>query len=622
MMAKLVNKVKKDLSCDISNITYWTDSTIVLSWLKTPPHLLNIFVANRVTQIADISDISQWRYIPTLKNPADLLTKGVNPSQLLNLPVWWHGPDFLSRSSSEWPNNFQPNTGVLPELKAKTTVFVNVQINQNLVINFKKFSKMLKLKRIMAYCLRFLKNCQSLREDRLSGALSFEEIDKALTALARLSQIESFNQDYKLVASKQPLAKCSKLKSLSPFFSEPDNVMRVTGRLYNSTYSLEKRCPIIISAKHHFTKLLFRDIHEASLHIGPQQLLYNIREKFWPIGGRNLSKNVVHQCLTCFRFRPKGVDNLLGHLPKDRVKPNLPFTVVGTDFFGPFLIKDRDNKKFNLIKIYVCLFICFSTRAIHLEPVLSLTTDAFISCLRCLPSKIYSDNGRNFCGAQTKLNELQAFLIKNESSLVDSASVHNISWSFIPPYSPNFGGVWEAGVKSAKFHMKRVMQNSLLTYSQFQIVIIQIEGILNSRPISPISAHPDDLLPLTPSHFLIGRAISTVPDKPVIDIPTNRLKLFQRLQKIVQGFWSRWSKEYISEMQTRNKWMRNNENIRCGSLVLVKEDALPPFKWKLGRVVAVHPGLDSVVRVVSIRTKDHVLKRCISKICPLPNEND
>ncbi|KAJ8985806.1 hypothetical protein NQ317_016313 [Molorchus minor] len=163
----------------------------------------------------------------------------------------------------------------------------------------------------------------------------------------------------------------------------------------NSQFAYDKKHPIILSSKHPFTKSLFINEHERLLHSGPKQTLNSIRDQFWPIGGQNLSKQTVRQCITCFKAYPKSIQNLLGHLPLDRVKAHPPFTVVGTDYCGPFVIKDRKGRGSNLSKCYVCLFVCFSTKAIHLEPVTDLSSEAFILCLRRfassrgMPSKFY-----------------------------------------------------------------------------------------------------------------------------------------------------------------------------------------------------------------------------------------
>lgn len=142
---------------------------------------------------------------------------------------------------------------------------------------------------------------------------------------------------------------------------------------------------------------------------------------------------------------------------------------------------------------------------------------------------------------------------------------------------------------------------------------------MNSRPISPLSTNPNDLTPLTPSHFLLGHhQLSPIPDVDVTELPPNRLSIYQRLQQLKQHIWKRWSKEYVSELQQRTKWKHNNDSLSEGSIVLIKNDSAPPMAWKLGRVLSVFPGKDNVARVANLKTDAGILKRSFTKICPLP----
>lgn len=621
MLVKLVDKVKRSLDVHVDNVHYWTDSKIVLAWIGTSPHMLDTFVSNRVSQIQDLSNTASWNYISSAENPADILSRGMNPPNLINSSLWWYGPPMLSQCSSLWPNSTEVK---LPESSKICPTAALAACEDGNLFPFERFSSLLRTKRVMAYCLRFIKNCRVPQNERCFGQLSSDELHFAFMRLSRISQLASFPREMKALFDGNAIDKRSRLQSLTPFLDSTYNILRVRGRLLHSDFDYDKRHPIILCSKHPFTKLLFKQLHEQLLHAGPQLLLSSIRDRFWPLGGRNLSKAIVRSCVKCFRVRPVGISNLLGHLPPDRVRPSYPFSIVGTDYCGPFLIKDREGRGFRSTKCYICLFICFSTRAVHLEPVTDLTSEAFILCLRSfasrrgMPKKFYSDNGRTYCGAKSELNELAQFLLKNKDNLESEFANQNFDWKFLPPYSPNMAGIWEAGIKSAKFHLKRVMGNALLTFRQFYSVLVQIEGILNSRPLSPLSSDPNDCLPLTPSHFLIGRPITSVPDPDVTHIKENRLSLYQRLQQIVQNFWVRWSKEYISELQQRTKWKQQQKNVKVGTVVLIKEDNLPPSSWKLGLIIGLHPGHDGIVRVVSVRTERGVTRRALPKICPLP----
>lgn len=149
--------------------------------------------------------------------------------------------------------------------------------------------------------------------------------------------------------------------------------------------------------------------------------------------------------------------------------------------------------------------------------------------------------------------------------------------------------------------------------------MIQIESILNSRPLTALTSDPNDVEVLTPAHFLIGRSFSTIPEPNLIDVPDTRLNKYQHMQKMIQHFWNKWAKEYIHELQQRNKWKKPSNNLlKLGAIVLLKDDNLPPARWQLGRII--HPGHDGVVRVVTVKCAQGEFRRAVSKVCVLPVE--
>lgn len=389
-----------------------------------------------------------------------------------------------------------------------------------------------------------------------------------------------------------------------------------------SLYPFDKRHPIILHASHPFTKLLFQQEHQRLFHAPPQLLLGAIKDRIWPIGGRGLARRTYHLCCICRRFRGKTLINKMGNLPAERVTPDYPFYTSGTDFAGPFMITDRKGRGCRITKAYLCIFICFRYKCIHLEAVSQLSKDAFNLCLqrfisrRGKPKQIFCDNGRNFVAAAKEITE---FVNTNMDNIVDFASNRGIEFRFSPAYAPNFGGLWEAGVKSAKFHINRILGNTHLTFEELSSLFCQIEAILNSRPLCPLSSSPQDFAPLTPGHFLIGRPLTALPSPCLLDCNTNRLDRFQRLEHIRQHFWKRWSSEYIPELQQRTKWKLKCKDLKPNDLVLLKEDLTPPLNWRLGRIEKLFPGQDGIPRVADISTARGIVRRAINRICLLPS---
>ena len=318
----------------------------------------------------------------------------------------------------------------------------------------------------------------------------------------------------------------------------------------------------------------------------------------------------------------------MGNLPENRLVLARPFFNVGIDYCGPFHIKEKRFRNRNKVKAYVSIFVCFATKAVHLELVSDLTTEAFIGCLkrffarRGKSKNIYSDNATNFLGARNELRALYDYVQSAERNpaVQNFLSNEKITWNFIPPRSPHFGGLWEAAVKSFKRHLLRNVGNTLLTQEQFETYVIEIEAILNSRPLLPLSSDPNNLLPLTPGHFLFGSSLSSFPQEDLRHIPEERLSAWQHVQFVGHHFWSRWLREYLNQMINRSKWKSATpqESIKIGTLVILKEDNLPPMSWKLGRIVDVYPGEDKIVRVVSVHKSTGTYKRSLKRLCPLP----
>ncbi|GBM56478.1 hypothetical protein AVEN_126291-1 [Araneus ventricosus] len=206
----------------------------------------------------------------------------------------------------------------------------------------------------------------------------------------------------------------------------------------------------------------------------------------------------------------------MGDLPTDRVTPNHVFNVTGIDFAGPFFLKFKNQRKGILNKVYVVIYVCLCTKALHLDFVTDQTTDCFIASLkrffgrRGKCAKIRTDNSKTFVGADKEIKILYNHVNSPDQCLSEFLTSESIEWKFIPPKSPNFGGIWESGVKSFKFHLKRVIGSQKLTLEEFITILAEIEGVLNSRPLTPLSPEFYDFETLSPGHFLIGRPINGI----------------------------------------------------------------------------------------------------------------
>lgn len=619
LLVRLLNHVHTSLSTvvDLSDVFAWSDSEIVLCWLRASIHNLEVFVANRVSQIQNSKTPLIWRHVPGDMNPADCASRGCMASSLINNSLWWC-PQWLTRPELSWPRNKFSAPEVLPGLR------VGVAENlpaYNLDTLLNKYSSFDKLIGVTAWIQRFINNGKNPQHKLLTPVLSPLERREALLLLVRGVQIENFSDIIDILKRGSNLK--GSVARLNPFLDET-GLLRVGGRLKNSNLPHGARHPLLLPKGGTFVNLLVIQRHIQNSHAGLNALLANLQREFWILSARRVVRSVIFRCIKCYRLKAKPVQPIMGDLPSDRVTETRPFAGVGTDFAGPFACKSSHLRNAKSLKVYLCVFVCLSTKAVHLEVVSSLSTEAFVAALgrfvsrRGLPLLIRSDCGTNFKGTDRHLKEIVEFLSRNKNNIDCALSKMGITWKFDPPACPHWGGIFEAVVKVAKTHLRRVIGETILTFEELASIFCKIEAVLNSRPLCPLSSDPNDLEVLTPGHFLIGQPLNALPEYPFRDVKLSRLTRFELLQQISQSFWHRWSLEYLHTLQQRVKWTDKTDPPKVGDLVLVKETNLLPLHWRRGRIVNLIYGSDGVPRVAEVMVGDSVLKRAIATLARLP----
>ncbi|XP_062701721.1 uncharacterized protein LOC134285252 [Aedes albopictus] len=621
LLSREVTKVLNSVDTRFDRVTLWSDSQIVLCWIRKSPADLQLFVANRVIEIQKLTNEFQWRYIPTYDNTADLISRGEMPQHLIHRSIWWNGPDVLNQQVVQLEQPSPLNDSDLPEIR---TCLVLTKPPARLAV-FDRIGTFTRLQRCMSLVVRFTHYVLSGREMLTKGPPTAYERDEALKLIVRCVQEEAFQPE--LRALKE--GGTHRLRSLHPFIDPVDGILRVGGRVKKAFIPYDSRHQMLLPPNHPFTELLIRHEHQSNLHAGQKALLAIVRQRFWPLQAKNTIRKVIRHCIPCFRANPMKTTQLMSDLPSYRVQPSPAFFHTGIDYAGPFLIKSLTQARKPMItKGYVCLFVCLSTRAIHLELVSSLTTEAFLATLRRFTgrrgpvSKIYSDNATNFVGAEAELEQLGKLFADEHhiKALTEFCGSRSISWSFIPPRSPHFGGIWESGVKSVKHHL-RVVGSQKLTFEEMSTVLVQIESVLNSRPLTPCSDDPNDLTAVTPAHFLVGRQMQSIPEPSYTNMKLSTLTRWQLVQATQQHFWKRWLAEYLPELQKRQKWFKTTQ-IKPGALVLINDPNAPPMQWQLGRIIEAHPGSDNITRVVTLRTARGECKRGVTEISLLPLDQE
>lgn len=629
LLAKLVKYVQSVLlsRLKVDETLLFTDSSVVLAWLNTPSHTLKTFVSTRVSKINDSVTSKCWYHVSGGSNPADVCSRGALPSALLAAHEWLNGPDWLNLDQSQWPvktmDEFRFCTPL--ELKNAKTVLVSSEVaSSNWLYDLtEKYSSFTKLLNVVARCIQFIRNCRSAAHERRS--FSVAETRKAHDVLVKAVQKHHFPSDI-LALTKD--SNCSQsLRKLNPFI-DSHCFLRVGGRLSQSDLTYQKKHPLLLPKKSNFTNILIDHYHKFNLHVGPRTLQSLINQKYWIISARSAIRSRTIKCISCFRASPSNRQPIMGELPKFRSQDVHVFHTVGVDIGGPFSTKESTRRNAHVSKSYLCVFVCCATRAVHLEVLSSLSTECFLACFdrftarRGLCHSIVSDNGTNFVSAGKQLKEVTDFLNVDSDSLSKGLVFRGVKWRHNPPTGSNFGGLYEAVIKSAKLHLKRSTGTKSLSFEELGTLFSRVEAVLNSRPLCALSSDPNEFEVLTPSHFLIGRELLAVPEYNLTDISSSRLNRWQAVQQMSQQFWKLWKQDYLHTLQQRQKWFTNCRNLMVGDLVLINSDA-PALKWVLGRVSKLHSGPDGVVRVISVRNaNNHEFTRPVSKVSPLPLDQD
>ncbi|XP_033228996.1 uncharacterized protein LOC117180615 [Belonocnema kinseyi] len=314
-----------------SQTIFWSDSTVALHWINTPPHTLKTFVSNRVAKIQEIiQNVANltWRHVPMNENPADLCFRGQLPDKFMSDIVFWQrGPHWLIQEECSWPN-LELKRCEIPERKsnlphiAMAITLLNKSNDSDKSDEaetvFKQFSSFEKLKRVLAYCFRFRHNTQKSNSVKLTVELSETELKLSTERIIELTQANTFAKEIDSLAHKGAVDSKSKILNLNPFLDQ--GILKVGGRFTHSDLAYNQKHPILLPRKHHVTDLIIRDTNFTLKHSGVQATLYSVRERYWPIDGRNVTRRLIYQCIKCFRSKPRGIDHQMGNLPSDRLE--------------------------------------------------------------------------------------------------------------------------------------------------------------------------------------------------------------------------------------------------------------------------------------------------------------
>ncbi|XP_059054953.1 uncharacterized protein LOC131849000 [Achroia grisella] len=624
VLAKLIRIVCDTCSkrLTISNVIAFSDSTVTLCWIYSSPHRWDTFVGNRVSQLQSYLAPDSFRHVSGIDNPADCLSRGLTPAQIIDHPLWFHGPPWLSSSPSEWKiAEFNP-TSISNPPEEKTQALLVSEIEPSLILLklADQFSSWCKLLRCIVYICRFVR--------LLPHRKYITAFDLRFAEYKLIRQLQKFHFSHEIKAMQSGKHCSIAFRRLKPFLE--NGIVLVGGRLQNSDLSYQKQHPIVLPRNGHVMNLLIDYFHKIHCHAGPDLLMSILRENYWIFSARNIIRSRIHKCNRCFRLRPKQVFPEMSNHPACRVTPSVKaFIHTGTDFAGPIKVTPHRGRGIRARKAYICLFVCLTTRAIHIELASDLSAACFLLAFKRFLSRrgpvthLYSDNGTNFIGARGYLDELHKLLVSKyfNSEFSHVLAENRIEWHLNPPAAPHFGGNWESNIKSLKSHLYKVVGDQILTFEELSTVLTQVEAVMNSRPLCrTLTSDPSEPLALTPAHFLTSTPLKYL---PAPTLGGNEIDLNQRhslLTKLVQSFWSRWRRSYLHTLTTRQKWNTPSNPIAVGNVVIIIIDNAPPLHWPLGIIEEIFPAKDDIIRIARVRTSSGSYLRPVVRLCPLPNQ--
>ena len=652
LAVQAAQRVLKEIDMEIAEVIYYTDSKVVLGYIANESRRFYVYVANRVQLIRSLSTPEQWRYVESEQNPADLATRGVPPDKLME-SSWLKSPEFLKKpeTTPQTDEMFTLSTND-PEVRKgvlSTKVTTDKAKGKGLgAPRFKRFSSLKSLQQAVAGLIVVVREFKRRREpktgsvhprneplkvsDKLrpstvirilrtgSRPPTVEERDQALRVIIITTQREAFGELLQDARTEPELPretqqsvkkslKGSRLYHLDPFL-DAYGILRVGGRLRRAEMEYGEKHPVVLPKNHHASQLVAKHYHAQVHHQGRLITGGAIRQAgFWLIGGHDTVTKVISACVPCKKLRGPPLEQRMADLPRDRTEVCPPFTNVGFDVFGPWMVQTRKTRGGAAnAKRWGLVFTCLSSRAIHIEVLEAMDTSAFICALRRFfalrghAKLLRCDRGTNFVGAKTELKDASSEL--NEEKVKKFVTESGCEWELNPPHASHFGGVWERQINTIRRVLDAMfaeLGRTQLTHELLITLMAEVVAIVNARPITALPSDPDDPRPLSPAMLLTMKTRPAGPSPGQFTQPDLYVRRrWRRVQYLADQFWTRWRREYLQSLQRRPKWTTTRRNLRVGDIVLLRDDAQRRNNWPLGRVTEAIESEDGRVRKANV----------------------
>ena len=657
--SRMATFLQQQLQMTLSAQVLWTDAKCVLHWLKSTKDL-SIFVSNRIHEIRDTPNL-QCRYVPTVDNPADLATRPQTTPQLAENDLWWHGPTWLPLDPSKWPirQELHLTSEVLQQVTAEVrgpatlhsasllipsrTSQAGTQISSQ-IIDCSRFSSLTQVLRVTATVFKAVRALvwdrlpESYRKIITSSHPSFGRnmasfVPATLPCasnirLAMLTWIKILQQQHygNVIATRATDLSVPITRQLGLCLDD-DDIIRCAGRFREDSVARNVPIihPILLPRRERFTDFLISQTHRQLQHAGVSHTLAIIRQRYWIPQGRAAAHAVLNKCVVCRKAEgPPFPLPKMPPLPDVRIRQSRPFQHIGLDYFGPLFVTTATESD---LKVWVCLFTCTATRAVHLGVVLSLSSQEFLMAFRRFaarrgtPSTVILDNASQHFPVQAAISAMPLEA--------------NITFKYITEYAHWQGGLYERLVGLAKRSLRIAIGRRKMNLSQLMTVITESEAVLNSRPLTYLGSDIDsNSRILTPAHFLstatnFGLSMLSLPEEewtPPSDksIAPKLLNTWRNDQAVLDKMWQVWQEDYLPTLRERLSLFHRQSNRKIwksptqGEVVIVKDEAVKRGFWKLGIVEELHKSADGEVRSATVRMPNRkLLRRSVGHLYPI-----
>lgn len=630
----------QELKVDLQNCTIWTDSSCVIGWIQSSRgEVLPKFVSNRILELHDAG--IEIRHVGTEQNPADISSRGSTFEELQDNQLWFKGPEWLCLSEDNWPNKFREDSSKGIKTIQVATAICRGRLGQIQFVDLIRFNSWRTAVRVCAWTLKVALKMLSGKEPKSP-------------ALQRAKQILEGGQRKGLTKSLVELAKSliiqREQKNLPPTKEERYNLdlqtddqgtLRCKGRLGKAELPEDTKHPVFIPRDSPLAELLIRDCHLVNLHAGASQTVNELRRAVWIPRCLRKTKGVISRCPGCARAKARPFKAPpMAELPPERVQKSGPFNHVGLDYFGPYTVKTDYKEK----KVWVAIFVCLATRAIHLEVVQGLSAANCLDIIRRFvarrgrPQSFTSDNAPCFKVVGKTINSAwQAnqdhHWDKEDFEIMDYCENSGIRWRHIVELAPWQGGIWERAVSVVKKPLKTALGRAIPHIEVLTTLICEIEAVVNCRPLLAVGADTSQVL--RPIDFLMpGR----LPGTPILQVEDDTsygeettaeelLNLWAITNKRLDKFWQAWLDEYLPNLRTQHRPDHTQPRStadrapKVGEVVLIGEDEIPRAAWRLATIKELETSSDGAVRAVKLGLQNgKTLRRAVNMIYPLEIE--